>query len=64
MIGMATGLAAENFDVVTTTFAPFQTIRCCEQIKINLGYMKHKIIFVGLASGLALGNLGYTHCCI
>ena len=51
MIGMATGLAAENFDVVTTTFAPFQTIRCCEQIKVNLGYMKHKVIFVGLASG-------------
>jgi len=64
MIGVATGLAAENFNVVTTTFAPFQTIRCCEQIKVNLGYMKHKVTLVGLASGLALGNLGYTHCCI
>tara|TARA_A100001015_G_scaffold317238_1_gene433669 strand:- start:1873 stop:2841 length:969 start_codon:yes stop_codon:yes gene_type:complete len=64
MIGVATGLSAENFNVVTTTFAPFQTIRCCEQIKINLGYMKHKVTLVGLASGLALGNLGYTHCCI
>ena len=64
MIGVATGLSAENFNVVTTTFAPFQTIRCCEQIKINLGYMKHKVTLVGLASGLALGNLGFTHCCI
>ena len=64
MIGVATGLSAENFNVVTTTFAPFQTIRCCEQIKINLGYMEHKVTLVGLASGLALGNLGYTHCCI
>ena len=64
MIGVATGLSSENFNVVTTTFAPFQTIRCCEQIKINLGYMKHKATLVGLASGLALGNLGYTHCCI
>ena len=64
MIGVATGLSSENFNVVTTTFAPFQTIRCCEQIKINLGYMKHKVTLVGLASGLALGNLGYTHCCI
>ena len=26
MIGVATGLSAENFNVVTTTFAPFQTI--------------------------------------
>lgn len=64
MIGVATGLASENFKVVTTTFAPFQTLRCCEQIKINFGYMKHKVIFAGLASGLALGNLGYTHCCV
>ena len=64
LIGVATGLASENYKVITTTFAPFQTTRCCEQIKVNLGYMKHKICMVGLASGLVLGNLGYTHCCI
>ena len=64
LIGVATGLASEKFKVITTTFAPFQTMRCCEQIKVNLGYMKEKITMVGLASGLILGNLGYTHCCI
>ena len=64
MIGVAAGLASENYKVITTTFAPFQTIRCCEQIKVNLGYMKQKICMVGLASGLALGTFGYTHCCI
>ena len=64
LIGIAAGLASEGFNVITTTFAPFQTIRCCEQIKVNLGYMKHKICMVGLASGLALGTFGYTHCCI
>ena len=64
MIGVAAGLASENFNVVTTTFAPFQTMRCCEQIKVNLGYMEQKICMVGIASGLALGTLGYTHCCI
>ena len=64
LIGVATGLASEKFKVITTTFAPFQVIRCCEQIKVNLGYMKEKITMVGLASGLVLGNLGYTHCCI
>ena len=41
LIGVATGLASENHNVLTTTFAPFQTIRCCEQIKVNLGYMKN-----------------------
>ena len=64
MIGVAAGLASENFNVITTTFAPFQTMRCCEQIKVNVGYMKQKICMVGIASGLALGTLGYTHCCI
>lgn len=64
MIGVAAGLASENFNVITTTFAPFQTMRCCEQIKVNIGYMRQKICMVGIASGLALGTLGYTHCCI
>ena len=30
MIGVAAGLASEDFNVITTTFAPFQTMRCCE----------------------------------
>ncbi len=64
MIGVAAGLATENFKVITTTFAPFQTMRCCEQIKVNAGYMKKKICMVGIASGLVLGTLGFTHCCI
>ena len=64
MIGVAAGLSSEGYNVITTTFAPFQTMRCCEQIKVNIGYMKKKICMVGIASGLVLGNLGFTHCCI
>lgn len=64
MMGVASGLASEGFDVITTTFSPFQTFRCAEQIKVNLGYMKNKVVMVGLASGLILGNLGFTHCSI
>jgi len=64
LIGVASGLASENFNVITTTFAPFQAIRCAEQIKVNLGYMNQKVCMVGIASGLVLGALGYTHCCI
>ena len=64
LIGIGTGLASEGFKVFTTTFASFQTMRCCEQIKVNLGYMQQKLCMVGLASGLVLGTLGYTHCCI
>jgi transketolase len=64
MIGIAAGLASEGYTVFTSTFAPFQTMRCCEQIKVNLGYMRHKVNMVGLASGVVLGSLGYTHCSI
>ena len=64
MMSIAAGMASEGLNVVTTTFAPFQTMRCLEQIKVNLGYMQNKVTMVGLASGLVLGPLGFTHCCI
>lgn len=64
LINVASGLSTFKYNIFTTTFAPFQTMRCLEQIKINQGYMNKKIIMVGLASGLVLGALGYTHCCI
>ena len=65
MIGIAAGLSFKGHNVFTTTFSPFQTLRCCEQIKVNLGYMKNKVIMVGLASGIVLGTLlGYAHCSI
>jgi transketolase len=64
LIGVATGLSEVGFNVITTTFSPFQVLRCCEQIKNNLGYMKSKVTMVGLASGLVLGTLGFTHASI
>lgn len=64
LIGIATGLSDNDFEVFTTTFSPFQTLRCCEQIKVNLGYMKNKVTMIGLASGLILGELGFTHASI
>lgn len=64
MIGIAAGLASEGFKVITATIAPFQTMRCCEQIRVNLGYMKQNVCMVGVGSGVAFGTLGYTHCCI
>ena len=64
MIGVAAGLSSEGYKVITTTFAPFQTMRCLEQIRVNLGYMQQKVVMAGLASGMAYGELGFTHCCI
>ena len=64
MVSVGAGLSSEGFNVLATTFAPFQTARCCEQKKVNAGIMKQKICMVGIASGLVLGNLGFTHCAI
>lgn len=63
MMGIATGYSQMGYSVITTTFAPFQSMRCLEQIRVNEGYMGSKVVMVGLASGLVLGTLGSTHCC-
>ena len=64
MIGVAAGLSDNGYRVLTTTFAPFQTLRCLDQIKVNLSYSNISVVMVGLASGLVNGPLGNTHCCI
>jgi transketolase len=64
MIGIAAGLADNGYNVFTTTFAPFQTLRCLDQIKVDLAYSEIGVTMVGLASGLIQGPLGNTHCCI
>ena len=63
MMGIASGYSQIGYDVVTATFAPFQSMRCLEQIRVNMGYMKSRVVMAGLASGLVLGTLGNTHCC-
>jgi transketolase len=61
MIGIASGLAKEGYNVFTTSFATFSTMRAYEQIRIHLGYMGANVKVVGLASGLAMGQFGNTH---
>lgn len=63
MMGIAAALSKEGYIVVTTTFAPFQSMRCLEQIRVNQGYMQLPLIMVGLSSGLYHCYLGNTHCC-
>jgi len=64
IMNIAAGFASEGYKVVVATFAPFMTMRCLEQIRINCGYMNLPITMVGLASGLVLGQLGPSHTCI
>jgi transketolase len=61
LIGVAAGLANEGFKVFVTSFAPFLSMRASEQIRMNLGYMKHNVNLVALGSGLSMGFLGNSH---
>lgn len=62
MIGIAAGLASEGFDVYTTTYAPFHTLRCLEQIRMDIAEMKMPVRMVGMSSGVVLGMIGNMHC--
>lgn len=61
MIGVAAGMAKEGLNVYATTYATFASTRCCDQVRVNMGYMKLPIKLVGLTAGLCVGILGGTH---
>ena len=61
MIASAAGYVAEGGIALASTFAPFLVLRAAEQIRLSMGYMKLPLVVTGLASGIALGYLGYTH---
>ena len=64
LIGMAGGLAKEGFIPFATTYAAFGSMRCTDQVKVNMGYMKLPIKLVGLSSGYSFGMFGPTHMCL
>lgn len=61
MVGVAAGFAKEGFVPFATTYATFASMRAADQVKVNMGYMKHPIKLVGLTSGYSVGMLGATH---
>ena len=61
MIGMAAGLAKDGTNIFASSFAPFVTMRACEQVRMNMGYMQLNIKTVGLGSGLIMAQLGNSH---
>lgn len=61
MISLASGMASEGRNVFACSFASFATTRCYEQVKVNLGYMRHNVKLVGIASGLGVSHQGNTH---
>ncbi len=60
-IGIAAGLAKDGTNVFVTSFSPFITMRACEQVRMNMGYMQLNIKTIGLGSGLIMSQLGNSH---
>lgn len=61
MMGMAAGMALCGMRPVVYTIASFITIRCLEQIKIDVCYHNLAVVIVGLGGGLTYAELGVTH---
>lgn len=61
MIGIASGLAANGIVPFVTSFSPFITGRCYDQIRMHCGYMHHNVKLVGLAAGIGVGIQGNSH---
>ena len=61
MTGVAAGLALSGFRPITYTITPFNTLRCIEQIKVDICYQNLPVTIVGTGSGLSYSSFGITH---
>ncbi len=61
MISVAAGLALEGKKVFVYSIAPFVTLRCYEQIKVDLCCMNLTVVIIGIGTGLMYGGDGPTH---
>jgi transketolase len=61
MTGVASGLAASGMRPITYTITPFNTVRCLEQIRLDICYPDLPVIVVGTGAGLSYAGLGATH---
>jgi transketolase len=61
MIGVAAGLARTGYQPIVYTIATFATLRCFEQIKLDICYQNENVTIVGTGAGLSYSDLGTTH---
>jgi transketolase len=61
MMGVAAGMGLSGLRPIVYTITPFTTVRCLEQIKIDVGYHNSPVVIVGTGAGLSYASLGPTH---
>lgn len=68
LVNVATGLALEGFIVYAYAIAPFITMRCYEQIRVNVAILSQirpmNINFIGVGAGVSYAMSGPTHHCL
>jgi transketolase len=60
-IGVAAGLALSGKIPYVYSMIPFVTMRCFEQVRVDVAYMKTNVRLLGLGAGLTYGPAGATH---
>jgi transketolase len=60
-VGVAAGLALSGKIVYVYSIVPFVTMRCFEQVRVNLAYMNTNVRMVGVGAGFSYGPAGATH---
>lgn len=60
-VGVAAGLALSGKIVYVYSIIPFVTMRCFEQVRIDVAYMNTAVRLVGVGAGLSYGAAGATH---
>lgn len=61
LVGVAAGLAKDDTPVIATTYAPFASFRCADQIRNYMGYMGLNVKVVGMDSGMIQSTFGGSH---
>lgn len=68
LINVATGIALEGYTVFAYAIAPFVTMRCCEQIRVNLAILSQvrnmNVNLIGVGAGFSYEVSGPTHHCL
>lgn len=62
-IGVAAGLALSGKLVYVYSIIPFVTMRCFEQVRVDVAYMNTNVRLVGVGAGLSYGPAGATTPC-
>ena len=60
-IGVAAGLALTGKIVYVYSIIPFVTMRCYEQVRLDLAYNNTNVKLIGIGAGLTYGSLGPSH---